>query len=352
MDAFFASVEILDQPELKGKPIAVGGKSTNRGVLSTCNYEARKFGIHSAMPTAQAIKKCPYLILLPSRMQRYKEISQKINKIFKRFTNKIEPLSLDEAYLDVSECKRFNGSSTLIAEEIRKNIREELNLTASAGISNCKMLAKIASDWNKPDGQFTIKPNKISEFMISLDLKKIPGVGKVSYQKFKNNGYTTCGQLQQASMDQLILSHGKQGERLYYLCRGIDNSPVISHRQRKSLSVEFTYPKDLENLNECLEKLPSLYQEFLKRYKKIEENNKLPRFDTPFPLFVKIKYSNFQQTTIERHFNNLSRNNFKTLLIERYNQKPQNVRLLGIGIRFSEKKTEIKSNPTQLEFDI
>lgn len=180
MDCFYASIEIRDNPKLQGKPVAVGGSAQKRGVLSTCNYEARKFGLHSAMSTAQALKKCPHLILLPVNMSLYKQVSQQIHQIFQRYTSIIEPLSLDEAYLDVTDCQKCAGSATWIAQEIRQAIFNELHLTASAGIAPLKFLAKIASEQNKPNGQFVINPEQVEQFIYNLPLSKIPSVGKVT----------------------------------------------------------------------------------------------------------------------------------------------------------------------------
>lgn len=196
MDCYYAAVEMRDFPEYRGKPLAVGGSSDRRGVISTCNYEARKFGVHSAMATAYALKLCPDLILVPTRMQVYKDVSLQIREIFSRYTQVIEPLSLDEAYLDVSECQQYKGSATLIAAAIRRDILAETGLTASAGIAPVKYLAKVASDLNKPNGQYVITPEAIPEFVKTLSLRKIPGVGKVTAEKLSSLGLNTCGDVQ------------------------------------------------------------------------------------------------------------------------------------------------------------
>jgi DNA polymerase-4 len=199
MDAFFVSVEIRDNPTLAGKPVAVGGKSDKRGVLSTCNYIARQFGVGSAMSTAIALKKCPTLIVVPGRMGVYKEVSLIIKNIFKKYTDIIEPLSLDEAYLDVTDSSLRNGSATLIAEDIRQDIYDATGLTASAGISSLKFVAKVASDLNKPNGQCTIGPNDIDKFLKNLPLRKIPGVGKVTSEKLKKLACLTCADIRRSS---------------------------------------------------------------------------------------------------------------------------------------------------------
>ena len=185
MDCFYAAIEIRDRPELANKPVAVGGRPNGRGVLTTCNYVARKYGLHSAMPSAQALKLCPKVVLLPVHMDKYKKASTEIHKIFQRYTQLIEPLSLDEAYLDVSEVDLHQGSATLIAKSIRKDIYEQQKLTASAGIAPNKFLAKVASDWNKPNGQFVITPDDVNDFVSALPVGKIPGVGPVTQNKFK-----------------------------------------------------------------------------------------------------------------------------------------------------------------------
>ena len=196
MDAYYVSIEIRDNPSLANKPVAVGGKSDRRGVISTCNYIARKYGVSSAMPTGVALKKCPKLVVVPGRMEVYKETTQIIHSIFERYTNKIEPLSLDEAYLDLSESTLHRGSATLIAQEIREEIIKATGLTASAGIAPLKFVAKVASDLNKPNGQCTIAPAQIWEFLETLQLKRIPGVGKVTFEKLKGLGFETCGDVQ------------------------------------------------------------------------------------------------------------------------------------------------------------
>jgi len=346
MDAFYAAIEVRDNPDLQGKPVAVGGRREKRGVLSTCNYEARKYGLHSAMPTAQALNKCPDLILIPGRMDVYKRESARIRMVFAQFTDLIEPLSLDEAYLDVTDCKRKQGDAPEIARTIRQMIQEKTNLTASAGIAPNKMLAKIASDWNKPNGQFEVRPEDVAAFMQPLSLRKIPGVGKVTAQKLQARGFSTCGELQSVPYELLDEWMGKSGRSLWHRCRGRDDSPIQPDRERKSLSVERTFSQDLETFDEMMHWLPDIYQEFLKRYHNLVERGKIEPLrqstnpDTSsltFQLFAKIKYADFSQTTIERKFQNMSRKNFAELLRERYEQKPGKVRLFGLGVRFPEK---------------
>lgn len=215
MDCFFAAVEMRDNPALRDIPIAIGGSRVQRGVISTANYPARKFGVRSAMPTATALKLCPHLTLLPGRFDAYKEASNHIREIFSRYTSLIEPLSLDEAYLDVSDSVHCQGSATLMAQEIRETIHRELNLTASAGIAPVKFLAKIASDLNKPNGQFVIAPHQVAEFVKTLPLAKIPGVGKVSAAKLESMGLRTCADVQNSDLAMLLKRFGKFGRILW-----------------------------------------------------------------------------------------------------------------------------------------
>ncbi len=222
MDCFYAAIEMRDDPSLRSIPIAVGGSADRRGVISTANYEARRYGVHSAMSTAIALRLCPQLKVVSGRMALYKETSIHIRKIFARYTDLIEPLSLDEAYLDVTDCSQLHGSATLIAEAIRQQIFDELQLTASAGIAPIKFLAKIASDMNKPNGQFVITPQNIDQFILTLPLRKIPGVGKVTAQKLADMGLTTCADVQNYDVVTLIKSMGKFGQVLWERCHGID----------------------------------------------------------------------------------------------------------------------------------
>ena len=217
-DSFYASVEMRDDASLRELPIAVGGSASRRGVIATCNYEARKYGLHSAMPMAQALRLCPDLVVVPTNMEKYRVESQRVQSIFYEYTDLVEPLSLDEAFLDVSECKQHQGSATRIAEEIRNRVREEVGITISAGIAPNKFLAKIASDWKKPDGQFTVTPQDIDAFMIELPVAKIFGVGSVTAKKMSAMNIHTCGDLQQIAASELAKRFGKFGTRLHQQC--------------------------------------------------------------------------------------------------------------------------------------
>jgi DNA polymerase-4 len=295
MDAFYASVEQRDNPSLKGKAIAVGGSPEGRGgVVATASYEARKYGVRSAMSSKKAKQLCPHLIFIRPRFDVYKEVSRKIREIFHRYTDMIEPLSLDEAYLDVTEDKQEIGSAIEIATSIRKAIREELNLTASAGISVNKFVAKIASDMNKPDGQTFIGPSKVSAFMEKLTVEKFHGVGKVTADKMKKMGLHTGADLKKLTEQQLTKHFGKSGKFFYKIVRGNDDREVRSHRETKSIGAEDTFPYDLVNVQEMnaeLEKIASVVHDRLIR-------NKLKGRT----ITLKIKYFDFRLITRSQSF--------------------------------------------------
>ncbi len=328
-DCFYAAVEIRDNPSLKGKPVAVGGSSKGRGVLTTASYEARKFGVKSAMATAQALKLCPDLILVPVHFDKYRAESKKIRKIFSKFTKQIEPLSLDEAYLDVSDCSLFEGSATLIAQDIRQQIYDTTGLTASAGIAPNKFLAKVASDWKKPNGQFTISPHQIENFVKKLKIEKIPGVGRVTAKKMHSLNIYTCEDLQKLDMQSLSYHFGSWGVRLYDICRGIDERIVSRGGPRKSLSVENTFNQDLETLQDCLDRIPKIFQEFIERL----EKSKLK--DQVQSLVVKVKFHDFTQTTMVRSQEvNISVSTYQNMVAEAFSRGLKPVRLLGLGVKF------------------
>ena len=264
MDAFYASVEQIDNPDLKGKPLAVGG-SESRGVVSAASYEARKFGVRSAISGIQAKKLCPDLIFVSPRFDRYKAISKQIRKIFFDYTDLVEPLSLDEAYLDVTENKKGNPSATLIAQEIRKRIFEEVGLTASAGISANKFVAKIASDYNKPNGQKTVNPDEIEPFLEKLDVKKFYGVGKVTAEKMYQLGIFTGNDLKQKPVEYLEKHFGNSGLHYFQIVRGIHNSAVKPNRKIKSVGAERTFGENLSSEIFMEERLHSIASELEKR---------------------------------------------------------------------------------------
>ena len=345
MDCFYAAVEMRDNESLRKHPLAVGGDPSSRGVISAASYEARKLGVHSAMSSARAKKLCPNLIIVHPNMKKYAEESKKIRAVFCRFTNLVEPLSLDEAYLDVTGQKHYKGSASLMAAGIRKLILEETGLTASAGIAPNKFLAKVASDWNKPNGQFVITPNEVDDFVRNLPVQKIWGVGKVTAEKMGKLGLKTCGDLQKLTFNEICSHFGSFGNHLYDICRGRDDRSVVTSRERKSLSIEETFPTDLRNYKECREQLPMLFGRFLKRFggKGIKEQD----IKT---LFVKVKFSDFKATTVERGFNELNQNSFEVLLEEGVNRKNLPVRLLGLGVRLKTK--DKKENSQQLSLEL
>lgn len=332
MDCFYAAIEMRDFPELANKPIAVGGEAHRRGVIATCNYAARAFGVRSAMPTAKALKLCPHLILRPVRMEVYRKESQLIRALFEEYTPLIEPLSLDEVYLDVTISTKCKGSATWIAQELRERIYQTRQLTASAGIAPNKSLAKIASDWHKPNGQKVIRPEEVAAFMIDLPVRKLFGVGPRMEEKLNALNIKTCGELQQHSMEYLSHEFGALGQRLYDLARGIDERPVNPERIRKSISVEKTYLHDLPNVESCFAALAELMVRLEARMK---QAGTLSSIHT---LFVKLKFNDFQQTTVECVHDSLDLNILCQLLHEGFLRKRMPVRLLGIGIKLKQEK--------------
>jgi DNA polymerase-4 len=340
MDCFFAAIEMRDNPELVGKPIAVAGDPGRRGVVSTCNYEARKFGVRSAMATAYALKICPKLILVDHHFDKYKEASEQVREIFYEYTDLVQPLSLDEAYLDVTEYLGEKGSATHLAQEIRQKIYQKTNLTASAGIAPNKLIAKIASDINKPNGQCTVGPKDIEKFMHNLPVEKIFGVGKVTAKKMHGLGLKTCGDLQKKTHLEMSQLFGSFGETLYYYCRGEDNRPVKTDSIRKSLSTEHTYAEDIEDEATLKEKLLILFEDLDRRLAKKEH-------DPIKNCFVKIKYADFKVTTIEKAAQP-SLEVFEDLFFRRWNEKPLAVRLLGVGVRFDVDEEDIDDSQLEL----
>lgn len=341
MDCFYAAIEVRDRPELRGEPVAVGGRSTRRGVLTTCNYKAREFGIRSAMPTFQAMQRCPHLIVLPVRFEAYRRESRRIREIFADYTDAIEPLSLDEAYLDISHHSR---SAADIAREIRKRIRATTGLTASAGIAPNKMLAKIASDWKKPNGQFEIRPADIPAFMRTLHVSKIWGIGKKATARLAGENIQTCGDLQQRTRHQLHQLFGKFGDELHDLCRGIDHRPVVTNRIRKSMSCERTYSTDLHSLEDRLQHAAEIFQELTHDLSRLKSDRPIAK------LFVKCKYSDFTRSSIERAGLPFELKSFQDLLAESYHRRSDPIRLLGLGVRFALPETNHPHLPQQLTF--
>jgi DNA polymerase-4 len=344
-DCFFAAIEIRDDPALAGLPVAVGGSEDRRGVIATCNYEARKYGVHSAMASATAKRKCRDLIIIPGNMEKYRIASAQMHGIFSDYTARIEPLSLDEAFLDVSETEKCRGSGTLIAQEIRQRVREKIGITLSAGIAPNKFLAKIASDWNKPDGQYFITPDMVGAFVAKLPVQKLYGVGKVTARKMELLGIETCHDLQQYEKTALVDMFGSFGETLWSLCRGIDNREVQTESRRKSISVEHTFPEDLPSLESCLSTLPDLMDELSERIRRSKRKVSIGK------QFVKIKFNNFVSTTVEQNANTLDLDAFRTLCQSGFERGNKPVRLLGLGVRMKEAPlyTQLELQFKQLE---
>jgi DNA polymerase-4 len=345
MDAFYASVEQLDNPLLRGKPIAVGG-SENRGVVAAASYEARKFGVRSAISSIIAKKNCPDLIFVAPRFDRYKEISNQIQKIFYEYTDLVEPLSLDEAYLDVTINKKGNPSATLLAQEIRQRIFDTVGLTASAGISVNKFVAKIASDYNKPNGQKTVKPEEVIPFLEDLAIRKFHGVGKVTTEKMYQLGIFTGLELKNKPLDFLERHFGKAGSFYYNVVRGVHNSEVKSNRVTKSVAAEHTFDSNLSSEVFMIEKLEIIASTLEKRLKKHKIAGKT--------ITLKIKYSDFTQQTRSKTMPYFVSD--KALILEivselLYQERMKNsVRLLGISV--SNLNTDHKQFVVvQLKFD-
>lgn len=349
MDAFYASVEQRDNPDYRGKPIAVGGSPEGRGgVVATCSYEARKFGIRSAMPSKRALQLCPHVIFVRPRFAAYKEVSQKVREIFHRYTDIIEPLSLDEAYLDVTEDKQNIGSAIEIAKLIKQAIKDELQLTASAGVSINKFVAKIASDLNKPDGLTFIGPSKIESFMESLAVEKFYGVGKVTAEKMKSMNLHTGADLKKLSEEELVKHFGKTGRFYYKIVRGIDDRPVEPHQETKSLAAEDTFPYDLTDVDEMNIELDKIARTVCNRLQHYQLKGRT--------ITLKIKYGDFKQITRSKSlptgvsdFDTIATISKELLLASGIEDKK--IRLLGISLsNFGEIKTRTRDeNPGQLE---
>jgi DNA polymerase IV len=349
MDAFYASVEQLDQPDLKGKPLAVGGGG-ERGVVSAASYEARKFGVRSAMSGMLARQKCPQLIFVPPRFDRYQEISQEIRSIFLDFTNLVEPLSLDEAFLDVSENIHNHPSATAIAKEIRDRIFKETGLTASAGISINKFTAKIASDINKPNGQKTIKPKEVEKFMENLPIDKFFGIGKATAEKMHSWGIFNGRQLKQHTLEFLTSNFGKSGPHYYNIVRGIQFSEVKPNRLRKSVGAERTFSSNINSENEVFEAIEKIATILETRLASAKKKGKT--------ITLKIKFSDFQTITRSKTIDHLTDGKQEIIeIVENLWQLEsfkRSIRLIGISIsNFVLKeipKKEIKKE-NQLKFE-
>ncbi len=341
MDCFYAAVEMRDNPHLRDVPIAVGGNGP-RSVLCTCNYKARAFGVRSAMPNSKAKVLCPELIIVNGRMAVYQQVSAQIRAIFLRYTDLIEPLSLDEAFLDVTNATVCHGSATLIAKQIRADIYNELQLTASAGIAPNKFLAKIASDENKPNGQCVVSPQDVSEFVTDLPLKKIPGIGPKTSEKLKRFGFESCADVRASSVAKLHSIVGKFANSLYQRSFGIDHRELETQRVRKSLAIETTMAEDIDSVEECLTVLKELFGKLELRLEK--HKNRAINKQT-----VKIKFADFQQTTVDVQSSVCHYDTFIELFQKAMTRSnDRKVRLIGLSLGFDVKESIEQQNQLAL----
>jgi DNA polymerase IV len=329
MDAFFASVEQRDQPRYRGQPLVVGGSPDQRGVVAAASYEARQYGIHSAMPSRTAVQRCPHLIFVRPRFHVYQEISEKIREIFHRFTDLVEPLSLDEAYLDVTENKFSMPSATLIAKEIKKCIFEETQLTASAGVSINKFLAKTASAVNKPNGLFLIPPDQAATYVEKLAIEKFYGVGQVTAEKMRNAGVYTGADLKQWSEVDLVKRFGKVGSFYFHIVRGHDDRPVVPNRIRKSLGAEESFAEDLIDRHSIISALEEIAETLKRRVDSSETSGRT--------LTLKVKYGDYQQVTRSRTLSASIQSideimNVALQLLDSTEIEHRHVRLLGLAL--------------------
>ncbi len=342
MDAFFASVEQRDNPELIGKPVAVGG-SKKRGVVAAASYEARKFGVYSAMPSVTARKKCPQLIFAKPRFDVYKSVSREIHLIFQDYTDLIEPLSLDEAYLDVTENKKLLASATDVAAEIKQRIKQQTGLTASAGVSINKFLAKIASDYEKPDGLYVIKPNMAQQFVDSLAIEKFYGVGKVTAAKMKALGIRNGYELRQWSRQELVQQFGKSGQYFFDVANGLDKRPVISQRVRKSIGAETTFLNDKKSLDDLIVSLQAIAEEVSLRILKQQTAGRTITLKIKFSDFTQITRSHSFLTPVKDYESIISTSEY--LLRQAY-EEGMSIRLLGLSLSNLDSNSESSAQMT------
>jgi DNA polymerase IV len=328
MDCFYAAVEMRDNPAYRALPLAVGGEGA-RSVLCTCNYIARQFGVRAAMPALTAKQLCPQLLIVPVRMSVYQAVSKQIRAIFARYTQIIEPLSLDEAYLDVTDCTLLQGSATRIAQQIRQDIEHELQLTASAGIAPNKFLAKIASDEQKPNGQCVISPTAINAFVEHLPLTKIPGIGPKTAEKLALHGFRTCADVRATKVEQLLPLVGKYAQVLLERSHGRDDRAIVANRIRKSLAIETTLAQDICDNHTCVALIEQLVIKLQSRFAKLEGYHIIKQG-------IKLKFADFSQTTVEQTIAGFDGDLFLSLLptaVQRGRQKP--IRLIGLSLGLS-----------------
>jgi len=344
MDCFYAAVEMRDNPLYKNIPIAVGWDGP-RSVLCTSNYLARQFGVRAAMPVSTAKRLCPNLTIVNGRMSVYREVSQQIRAIFLQYTEIIEPLSLDEAYLDVTDSTVCHGSATLIAKKIREQIEQELNLTASAGVAPNKFLAKIASDENKPNGQCVVTPDGIADFVADMPLKKIPGIGPKTAEKLSSRGFITCADVRASNVGALQSIVGKFSNALYQRSFGVDNRNLEVSRMRKSLAIETTLAEDLISEKECINVIDDLFMKLKQRLEKHAE-----RIITKQG--VKLKFADFNQTTVEQQSHVCDKNQFLELLTKAMaRSENRGIRLVGLTLGFADEHHEKNSGQLSLAYE-
>tara|TARA_R110002074_G_scaffold262023_1_gene434270 strand:- start:443 stop:1549 length:1107 start_codon:yes stop_codon:yes gene_type:complete len=344
MDAFYASVEQRDNPEYKGKPVVVGGTPEQRGVVAACSYEARKFGIHSAMSATQAHQRCPHAVFLKPRFDVYREVSAVVQAVFRQFTDLVEPLSLDEAYLDVTHNLDYSGSATLIAKEIKRLIKEKTDLNASAGVSYNKFLAKIASDMDKPDGLYLITPEQGPEFIKRLPVRQFHGIGKATEKRMKEFGIHTGEDLLQRDLNELVENFGKAGHFYYSISRGVDLRPVKSHRERKSIGKETTFSKDKGDIDEMFSILEELSNSVSRSL--FEKEMKAQT------ITLKVKYADFELITRSRTIEKPTLaakkiSEIVKILLTNTEAGKRKVRLLGVSTSKLHKKGTEQTDKTE-----
>lgn len=324
-DCFFAAVEMREAPELKARPLAIGADRDQRGIVTTCNYPARKFGIRSAMPVAHARQLCPDLLMIPPRMALYRQVSAEVMAILRGYSSCLEVVSIDEAYLTIDPSLDIDT----VANTIRLHIQQQIGITVSIGIADCKFLAKVASDWHKPNGQFHLLARDKEAFLKKLPVASIPGVGPAFQKQLRQINIETCDHAQAWSLAELVKRYGRSGAMLYQRCRGLDSRPLVEYRERKSISTEKTFSHDLTDATACLKVLPDLYEAWCLRVRKANLT------DEVLQPFVKIKFKDFSQTTVSDQTVSTTLEGFQQLMQQALNRSDLPVRLLGIGGRRS-----------------
>ncbi len=330
-DCFYAAIEMRDDPKLRGIPMAVGGSAGSRGVVTTCNYEARAYGVRSAMPVSLAVELCPHLVIRPLNLAKYQDVAREMHSLLKNHASLVEPVSLDEAYLDVTGEGDVATSATRIAQNVRWSIQSQLGISVSAGVSVNKFVAKVASDWRKPDGLTIVPPEEVPAFVGRLPVSKIPGVGAVMTSKLFRYGLRNCSDIQQWELGQLIRRFGKFGAMLYERARGQDGRPVDGSRLRQSISVETTFPEDIATPRLALSQLEALCRKLQTRIGKAGVRDGIQKS------FFKLKFSDFTVTTVERAGIGINDVDFFSLFNEAWLRRKAAFRLIGLGVRLRER---------------